>query len=143
MCWAADSIVALRTLDETSQWRVAARARSAAWRSFWLLCAAGPFIAIGLTVLYYFSGMAVAERFGEDAAVVVAPLWFLGLPLVGPIGAWLVCFWVYRRRVSRVMRGWIDRGVCVVCGYDLSTLSTGRCPECGRPNLTLLPGGGR
>ncbi len=54
-------------------------------------------------------------------------LWCLGLIGGLLIGAFLVMPWVLRDLRRR-------RGLCVVCGYDVSGLGIrgqGRCPECG------------
>jgi hypothetical protein len=67
-------------------------------------------------------GKDTAPRLGDDAHILVAPLWFLALLFaIAPTLA--ARRWRRRRREAR-------KGLCPRCGYDLRA-STDRCPECG------------
>jgi hypothetical protein len=67
-------------------------------------------------------GKYTAPRLGDDAHILVAPLWFLALLFaIAPTLA--AKRWRRRRREAR-------KGLCSRCGYDLRA-STDRCPECG------------
>jgi hypothetical protein len=67
-------------------------------------------------------GKDTAPRLGDDAHILVAPLWFLALLFaIAPTLA--ARRWRRRRREAR-------KGLCSRCGYDLGA-SRDRCPECG------------
>src|SRR5690606_27636226 len=63
---------------------------------------------------------------GPGIAFTVVPLW-IPLALVVTPTCWL--FWTERRRRAR------SPSACRTCGYDLSGLAGGRCPECGAAAL--------
>ena len=52
---------------------------------------------------------------------VVLPLWFL---FAAAVGVTVLLFWLERRARPR-------KGYCSACGYDLTGLQSGACPECG------------
>src|SRR5687768_11896561 len=58
---------------------------------------------------------------GRDVSV---PYWWGAVVLAMPGAIWLAARGRRRRRWRR------ERGLCVVCGYDLRA-TPGRCPECG------------
>jgi hypothetical protein len=65
----------------------------------------------------------VCDEFSQQTTIPLWPVWVL---LATPTLLW----WVHRLKMSR----WRHRGLCLHCGYDLSNLPTGVCPECGHPS---------
>lgn len=65
------------------------------------------------------------SRTGGGLAGFVMPLWMPAI-LFG-IGFWMCIRPFLRRRRMRIL------GRCLNCGYDLTALKSGICPECGTP----------
>jgi hypothetical protein len=63
----------------------------------------------------------VERRYRINPPGLMEALVLIGLSVVA-------CVWAHRRLVRRLT---LD-GYCDWCGYDLSGLDSGRCPECGR-----------
>jgi len=81
--------------------------------------------APGLSVRMQEFGTRSAPGVHETRWSVHLSLWVLTVPL---LGVWLAyaCAGPLRRRRRR------RRGLCAVCGYDLTGNESGICPECGR-----------
>ena len=56
----------------------------------------------------------------------VGDIWYAGIPLWTPAALCVAGAWIGRR-----LGGWRGEGVCRRCGYDVSGLPKGVCPECG------------
>lgn len=70
----------------------------------------------------------------------VFDMWMVRVPLLPlVIGFSGAAWWMFARGRGGAGR---DPGRCA-CGYDLSGLVEGRCPECGAPNVTLAGRAGR
>jgi hypothetical protein len=51
--------------------------------------------------------------------------WLLAAVFTMTPAAWLIAFFRRRHRSNR--------GLCPICGYDLTGNTSGKCPECGQP----------
>jgi hypothetical protein len=89
----------------------------------WLVSPRNQFLGFGFDIL-------PATQNLPEQRVWRIPLW----PAVFLSAAFPTWVWLRRRR-QRLAKRWVERGLCVACGYDLRA-SPDRCPECGRLSST-------
>lgn len=75
-------------------------------------------------------------RYRVDPVEMVIGIGAAGAPEslnLGLFGLGVYMFLSGRWIISRITRGltWSGGGTCLKCGYDISAVESGRCPECG------------
>lgn len=114
-CWSADS-----AFQETSPpCRRGVMLFALAWAP-----AVAAFVAPGITFAEALIDWLAGARFDERGWT--DPVWLIAIPATLSYG------WVFNRVLQKRLRAAAVRGaVCFGCGYDLTGLTSPKCPECG------------
>ena len=126
----------LAHVDRDARIAAARRVRNRSLRDpvIWLMWAG----YAGFLVVAFFIGQ---WYFGSAYNVLRLPVWAVmpAVMLIAGFAGWLPLALYERHLLRRRLRRHFPGEVCAGCGYNLTGVESGRCPECGRGFRTTDP----